>query len=235
MIRVLIANDHVILRKGLKQILLEQPALFGVGEAESGEDVVEKLKSGHWDLVILDMGLVECGTLDIVKRIKSQYPRLPVVLFSMDGGETYAVRALRAGASAYITRETVPQELILALQKVGRGERYVSPSLAERLAFDLVSESGKPAHESLSDREFQILCMIASGKTISDIAEQLYLSVKTVSTHRSRILEKMKMRNNAELIIYSIQNGLIGTLKAAQNGDADKPSSPRLPAAGTRR
>jgi DNA-binding NarL/FixJ family response regulator len=209
MIRVLIANDHVIIRKGLKQILMEEPPMFAVGEAGNGQEVFDKLKTKRWDVIVLDVSLPDRSVLEVLKRIKVDHPRLPVVVFAMDAGEHYAMRVLRAGASGYLTRDTEPDQLITAIQKVARGERYVSPSFAEKLAFNMVTDSDRPPHELLSDREFQILCMIASGQTITEIAAQLYLSVKTVSTHRSRILEKMKMKNNAELIIYSIRTGLM--------------------------
>ncbi|MBI4396799.1 MAG: response regulator transcription factor [Elusimicrobia bacterium] len=218
MIKILIADDHIIIRKGLKQILSEDPSLIVAGEAANGHEVMEKLKAKHWDVIVLDSSLPDRSVLEILKQIKSHHPKIPIVVFTMNSEEHYAVRVLKAGASGFITKDAPPDQLISAIQKVARGGRYVSPAFAERLAFNLVSGVPKPLHETLSDREFQVMCMISSGKTITEIAEQLFLSVKTVSTHRSRILEKMKMKNNAELIIYAIQNGLVnGAVKRSDD------------------
>jgi len=147
--------------------------------------------------------------VDILNQLKNQRPELPVLILSMHPEEQYAVRVLRAGASGYLTKERAPDELIAAIRKVSAGKKYVSSSLAEKLAFELETDTEKPLHETLSDREYQVMCMIASGKTVKQIAEELFLSVKTISTYRSRILEKMKMNNNAELTYYAIKHGLV--------------------------
>jgi two-component system, NarL family, invasion response regulator UvrY len=209
MIRILICDDHTIVRKGLKQILSEDPNLVVAGEAASGQECVEKLKKGGWDALVLDISLPDRSGLDVLKQVRSQYPRLPVLMLSMHAEEQYAVRVLRAGASGYLTKEAAPDQLITAIRKISKGGRYVSPTFAEVLAFDLAGDPQKPPHETLSDREFQVMCLLASGKAVKEIAEKLYVSVKTVSTHRARILEKMRMKNNADLILYAVRNRLV--------------------------
>ncbi|MEW6734123.1 MAG: response regulator transcription factor [Acidobacteriota bacterium] len=209
MIKVLVADDHAIVREGLKQILAENSTIVVAGEASTAQEVIRKVQTGSWDVVVLDISLPDRSGLEVLKQIKNQFPTLPILVLTMHAEEQYAVRVLKAGASGYLTKESAPEQLVEALQKVARGGRYVSASLAERLVFDLRSDPNKLPHESLSDREFQILCMIASGKTLTEIAQELYVSIKTVSTHRTRILQKMGMRNNAELIHYAITHSLI--------------------------
>jgi DNA-binding NarL/FixJ family response regulator len=207
--KVLIADDHAVVREGLKQILSESSDMVVAAEASTGPEVLEKIDKDDFDLIILDIAMPGRGGLDILKEIKNKKPRLPVLILSMYPEEQYAVRVLKAGASGYMTKESAPHELVKAIQQISRGKKYVSPSLAEKLALDLEITTGRPLHESLSDREYQVMCMIASGKTLKDIAEGLSLSIKTISTYRSRILEKMNMKSNAELTHYAIKNRLV--------------------------
>jgi len=209
MINILIADDHTIVRKGLKQILAETQDMVVTGEASNGFEVMEKVKNNHYDVLLLDISMPGKSGLDILRELKTESPKLPVLVLSMYPEEQYAVRVLRAGASGYLTKESAPDELVVALRKVAQGKKYVSPSLAEKLAVDLEVDASKPVHEMLSDREYQVLCMIASGKTVGEIAEKLSLSAKTISTYRARILEKMNMKNNAELTHYAIQSKLV--------------------------
>jgi two-component system invasion response regulator UvrY len=209
MIKILIADDHAIVREGLKRIVAETADMVVADEAISGHEVLKKVRNNEYDVVILDISMPGRGGVDILKQLKGQKPDLPILILSMHPEEQYAVRVLKAGAAGYLTKESAPDELITAIKRVSRGRKYVSPSLAEKLAFDLERDTERPYHETLSDREYQVLCMIASGKRVQEIAEELCLSVKTVSTYRSRILEKMKMKNNAELMRYAIKHGLV--------------------------
>ncbi|MBN1840740.1 MAG: response regulator transcription factor [Deltaproteobacteria bacterium] len=209
MIKILIADDHAIVRQGLKQIFEGNPDMVMADEASNGQEVLDKVWKNDYDMVLLDISMPGTRGLDILKQLRTQRPGLPVLILTMHSEEQYAVRALRAGASGYLTKESLPDELITAVRKVSRGGRYVSASLAEKLAFDLERDAEKPLHEKLSDREYEVMRMIASGKTLKEIAEELCLSIKTISTHRSRILKKMKMRNNAELMHYVIKHGLV--------------------------
>jgi DNA-binding NarL/FixJ family response regulator len=209
MIEILIADDHAIVREGLKQIVAETDDMVVADEATSGHEVLEKVRNNEYDVVILDISMPGRGGVDILKQLKSQRPNLPILILSMHPEEQYAVRVLKAGAAGYLTKESAPDELITAIRRVSLGRKYVSSSLAEKLAFDLERDTEKPYHEILSDREYQVMCMIASGKRVQEIAEELCLSVKTVSTYRSRILQKMNMKNNAELMHYAIKQGLV--------------------------
>ena len=209
MIRILVADDHAIVREGLKQIVAETSDIAVADEASNGQEVLNKVWKHDYDVVLLDISMPGRGGLDILKELKSKSPDLPVLILTMHPEAQYAVRVLKAGASGYLTKESLPDELVRAIQIVSLGKKYVSSSLAERLAFDLERDTEKPLHETLSDREYQVMCMIASGKTVTDIAEELSLSVKTISTYRSRILEKTNMANNAELTHYALQNRLV--------------------------
>jgi two-component system, NarL family, invasion response regulator UvrY len=209
MLRILIADDHPIVRQGLKQILSEESDMGVFGEAQNSQEVLELVQKQDWDIVILDITMPGRGGIDVLKELKHQYPKLPLLILSMHPEDQYAVRALKAGAGGYLTKESAQEELIKAIRKVVRGGKYISSTLAEKLAFDLETETEKPLHETLSDREHQVLLMIASGKTVSEIAEELSLSVKTIDTYRARILEKMKMKTNAELTHYAIKNALV--------------------------
>jgi DNA-binding NarL/FixJ family response regulator len=209
MLKILIADDHSIVRKGLKQVLADTSDMVVSDEAASTDEALKKALEGDFDVVVLDISMPGRGGLDALKQIKSQKPKLPVLILSMYPEEQYALRVLKAGASGYLTKESAPDELIGAIRKVSKGMKYVSAHLAEEIAFALDSDAERPIEETLSDREFQVLCMIASGKTTAEIAEELALSVKTVSTYRSRILEKMRMKSNAELTHYAIRNKLV--------------------------
>jgi two-component system invasion response regulator UvrY len=209
MIRILIADDHTLVRKGLKQLLLDTKGIEKVDEANDGKETINKVGKKDYDLVLLDISLPGRSGIDVLKQLKSLKPKLPVLILSMHPEEQYAVRSLRAGASGYLTKERAPDELIEAIQKVANGGKYITSSLAEKLAGEIGPSTGKPLHETLSDREYQVMCMIASGKTVKDIAEDLNLSVKTISTHRARILRKMHMDNNAQLTHYAIKHNLV--------------------------
>ncbi len=209
MSRIVIADDHAIVREGLKQIIARHSDLAVVAEASSGPELLKKLRTTHCDVVLLDLSMPGRSGLEVLREIRSEHKDLPVLILSVHPEELYAVRAHRAGASGYLTKESAPEQLVEAIRKVSRGGKYVSPSLAERFAVELESDSDKPPHEKLSDREYQVMCMLASGKTVSGIAEELALSVPSISTYRARILAKMQMRNNAELAHYAIRNGLV--------------------------
>jgi DNA-binding NarL/FixJ family response regulator len=208
-IKILIADDHAVVRRGLKQILAEEPNMAVFGEACNAQEVLKNVREQNWDIVILDITMPDRSGLEVLKELKNIRPKLPVLILSIHPEEQYAVRVLKAGAAGYMTKESAPEELVKAVRKVIRGSKYISPSLVEKLAFDLETDSEKPLHETLSDREYQVMCMIASGKTVKEIAKKLYLSVKTISTHRARILGKMKMKTNAELTHYAVKNRLV--------------------------
>lgn len=209
MINILIADDHAVVREGLKQIISETPDMRVTDEADNGQDVLDKVSEQHYDVVLLDITMPGRSGLDVLKQLKSKQPRLPVLMLSVHPEEQYAIRTLKAGASGYLTKGSATDELIAAIRKISTGKKYVSSSLAEKLAFDLDMDYEKPRHEILSDREYQVMSMIASGKTVKEIADELSLSVQTISTYRSRILEKMKMKNNAEIIYYAVKQGLV--------------------------
>lgn len=209
MIKILIADDHAVFRRGLKEILEEDSDMTVAGEAANGHQVLEKIRTSDWDVVILDLAMPGRSGLDILVDLKRQRPKLPVLVLSMHSEDQYAARVLRAGASGYLTKETAPDELAKAVKKVVAGGKYVSSYLAEQLVIHLETDSEKPLHMTLSDREYQVLCMIASGKLVTEIGKELSLSVKSISTYRARILEKMQMRTNAQLTHYAIKNGLV--------------------------
>lgn len=209
MIRILVADDHAIVREGLKQILGEVKDMTVRDEAASGQEALAKIRAGGYDVILLDISMPGRSGLEILKEIKAEFPKLAVLILSMHAEEQYAVRALRAGASGYLTKASAPDELIEAIRKVSCGRKYVSSSLAEKLAGELDIDTKRPPHEALSDREYQVMLMLASGKSVKEIADELCLSVKTISTYRARVMEKMNMKKNAELILYAIQNRLI--------------------------
>ncbi|MEJ2038306.1 MAG: response regulator transcription factor [Desulfosarcinaceae bacterium] len=208
MIRVIIADDHPIVRAGLNQIIAEDSFITVAGEAANGPELLEKVRKDGYDIVLLDLSMPGMEGIDVLKQLKIEQPQLPVIILTVHPESQYALRILKAGASGYITKESASVELIKAIRKVHGGGRYITPSLAEKIAFALGGDSTQLPHEALSDREYQVLCMLGSGKTVSQIADNLALSVKTISTYRTRILEKMRMQNNAELIHYAVQNGL---------------------------
>lgn len=208
MIRILVADDHAIVRRGLIQILAEHCDMSVVGEASDAAELFALARAQQWDIVVLDVSMPGRGGLEVLKELKTEFPARPVLILSVHPEDQYAVRALRAGAAGYLTKDSAPAELVNAIRKAMQGGKYVSPSLAEKLAFNLAPDPDRLPHEALSDREYQVLCAIASGKTVSEIAEEMSLSVKTISTYRTRLLEKMNLKNNAELTHYAIQHGL---------------------------
>jgi len=208
-IRILIADDHAILRRGLKEILVRELQDVVCGEAEDAQQVLAQMRNCEWDLVMLDITMPGRSGLDVLKDLKSMCPKLPVLVLSMHPEEQYGKRVLKAGAWGYMSKKSAPEELIKAIRKLLAGGQYVSPALAEKLAWDLKRDATRLAHEILSDREFEILRMIASGKTVTQIAGDLHLGVSTVSTHRARILEKMHMTTTAELMRFAIINHLV--------------------------
>ena len=209
MLRILIADDHEIVRKGLVKVLEEALQPIKVDEAINGQETVSKVLKSEYSLVVLDLKMPGKSGLDVLKEIKQHKPKLPVLILSMHPEEQFAVRAIRAGAAGYLTKECAGDELVLAIRKALKGERYISGSLAQILAGELDSDSGKPLHEVLSDREYQVMLMVASGKPVGAIAKELCLSVKTISSYRTNILLKTRMKNNAEITRYAIQNKLV--------------------------
>jgi len=209
MARVLVADDHAIMRRGLKHILEEEFHSIVFGEASNGQEALDLAWKQEWDIVILDITMPGRGGLDILKELKQFRPKLPVLVLSMHSEDQFAVRVLKAGASGYMTKENVPEELVKAFKKVLAGGKYVSASLAEKLALRLETDDEKPLYEKLSDREYQVLCLIGSGKTVKQISEQLSLSIKTISTYRTRILEKLQTTSNAELTHYALKHKLV--------------------------
>ncbi len=209
MMKFLIADDHTLFREGLKRVLNEtfEKAMFD--EAVNGEEVIRKATENNYDVIMLDISMPGRNGLDTLKQLKSDRPDLHILVVSMHSEKEYAERALRAGASGYITKESSTDELITAVRKIAAGKKYVSSTMAERLASHLGTNSEKLLHETLSDREFEIMCLIASGMRVKDIAGELSLSMKTVSTHRIHILRKMEMKSNSELIHYAFQNQLV--------------------------
>lgn len=204
MIRILVVDDHAIVRHGLRQILAETKEAFAVGEAAHANEAIRKIRGERWDLLLLDMNLPGKSGLDALKQIKSEWPDMKVLAFSVDPEEHYALRALRAGAAGYITKSSPPEVLLAAIRRVAGGGKYITQSLAEKLANVLGTQLERAPHENLTDREFQIFSMLATGKTVSQIAATLSLSVKTISTHRSKVLHKLNLRNNAELMHYHV-------------------------------
>ncbi len=209
-IRILIADDHPIVREGYKKILMSQPDMDVTGEAGNGQEVLDLIQKKDFDLILLDISMPGRSGLEILKELKGHKPHLPVMILSIYPEEQYAVRAFRDGASGYLTKASTPKELIAAIRKVSQGGRYVTEALAEKLTYFLHGDVDKAPHEKLSDREYQVMLLIASGKTVTQIAEELCLSVKTISTYRRHILEKMQFATNAEITMYAIQNKLLG-------------------------
>jgi two-component system invasion response regulator UvrY len=209
MIKVLIADDHPVVRQGLKQILADEPDFTVVGEASHAQELLEQMRKQDCDVVVLDITMPGRGGLDVLKQLRHERPKLPVLILSIHPEDQFGLRVLKAGAAGYMTKESAPDELVKAIRKVFGGGKYLTPSLAELIAFDLDHDTKKPLHETLSDREYQVMCLFASGKTVSDVSREVSLSPKTISTYRTRILEKMKMKTNAELTHYAIKNRLV--------------------------
>ena len=209
MIRILIADDHAIVRAGLKQFIADQLDMEVAGEAATGAETIALVRTQEFDIVLLDISMPDKNGIDTLKTIKHVKPELPVLILSAHAEEQYAVNLLRAGASGYINKETASTQLVGAVRTAVQGRKYVSPTLAQVLAEGISGNGDEPLHGSLSQREFQIFCKLAGGQAVSQIAEELHLSVKTVSTYRTRVLEKMGMKSNADLTYYAVKNGLI--------------------------
>ena len=209
MTRVLVADDHALVRTGLKQFLVEDKQIREIGEAASGQETLDQLRSSLWDLVILDINMPDRSGLDILKHIKSGFPSTRILILSGFPERQYAVNVLRAGAHGYLAKDSAPEELMKAVRTILQGRRYVSAALAESLVDGIDVDHEKPLHSQLSEREFQIFCKLAAGQTVSAIADELCLSVKTVSTYRSRVLEKMAFHSNADITTYALRNGLM--------------------------
>lgn len=209
MIRVLIVDDHDIVREGLKQIVSETSDITVADEARTGAEAIEKVRKKTFDVIVLDLNLPDRPGLDVLTNVRALAPGTNVLILSMHQQASYASRALKAGASGYVSKDNAREHLATAIRKLAQGERFISPALAESLAFDLMNETGKAGHERLSDREFQVLCLIAQGKPPRSIASELNVSVKTIGTHRARILDKMRLKNNAEIVQYAIEHHLL--------------------------
>jgi two-component system invasion response regulator UvrY len=209
MIRLLIADDHPVVREGLRRIVADDPGLQVVGEAVDGDGVLALISRQPTDVVLLDVSMPGPGFLQVLERLRAEHPGVKVLVLSVHPEEQYAVRALRAGAAGYLTKDHSPEQLIEAIRRVHRGGKYVSPTLAERLATDLAAGGPQAAHELLSHREYDVLCLLGSGRTVKEISAELDLSPKTVSTYRARLLEKMRLTGNADLVRYAARHGLI--------------------------
>jgi DNA-binding NarL/FixJ family response regulator len=209
MIRILVVDDHAIVREGLKQILGDVKDMAVLAEAGNGQEAMDQIRRQTFDVILMDISMPGRSGLEILKDIKNEHPKLPVLILSMHPEEQYAIRALRAGAAGYMNKSSAPDELIGAIRKVSAGRKYVSPSLAEKLAFELGTDPTRLPHELLSDREYQVMMMLAAGKSVSEIGLELCLSVKTISTYRARIMEKMNLKKNAELTLYAVQQHLL--------------------------
>lgn len=209
MLKVLITDDHAMIRVGLKQVLQKAFSSAVIGETQNAQEALEQIRSKDWDLAIMDITMPGRSGIDILQDIKLARPNLPVLIMSMHGEDQFAVRVLKAGAAGFISKHSPPEELVKAIQKLLGGGRYVSHAVTEKLISDLGKQIEKLPHEVLSDRELQVICLFATGKTNKEVAKELSISVKTVSTYRARILEKMKMKSNAELTRYAIKNQLV--------------------------
>jgi two-component system invasion response regulator UvrY len=207
--RILICDDHPIVRKGLREILEQGGASATIGEAASAAEALDLARKKSWDAVVLDITMPGRSGLELLKQLREERPNLPVLVLSVHPAEQYAVRVLRAGAAGYLTKESAPEELVTAVRRIVRGGRYISPSVGETLVADLGRPAGQLPHHGLSDREFEIMRLLASGKRVSEIAAERNLSVKTVSTYRARILQKLNLRTTAEIMRYAITQGLV--------------------------
>ncbi len=209
MLRILIADDHTVVRKGLRQILQDEFPASEIDEVPDAEELIKKVMSEHWDVVVSDLSMPGRSGLDALQQIKLSHPDLPVLILSIHPEEQYALRALKSGASGYLSKDTAPDELVKAVQKVLLGKKYISQAIAEKLANSFSSDAEINPHESLSDREFDVMKLLANGKSVSDIAEMLSLSVTTVSTYRARVMLKMNLKSNSDLTKYAIENKLL--------------------------
>jgi two-component system, NarL family, invasion response regulator UvrY len=208
-VRLLIADDHAVVRQGIRQILTDAPEVQVVAEAATGMEALELMRDADIDLVILDLSMPGLSGLDIVRQMKQDRPLVRILVLSVHPEEQYAVRVMKAGASGYLTKDSAPEELISAVRHIAAGHKYVTATLAERLALELDNASDKLPHQSLSDREYEVMLLVAEGLKVQEIADRLSLSVKTVSTYRTRLLQKMRMRNNADVVRYAVREGLV--------------------------
>lgn len=209
MIKILIADDHPIIREGLKQILKISTNIVIKGEASNGEEVLKLLKNNNYDLILLDLSLPKKNGIEVLKEIRKKYPKLPILILSIHSDEHFIIEALRNGASGYITKDSIPEELILAIKNVYSGQIYINQKVAEKLINKIKLNKAQLPHNLLSPREYQVMIKIGQGKSLKEIAEELLLSVKTISTYRARILEKMELKSNAQIIKYVIENNLL--------------------------
>jgi two-component system invasion response regulator UvrY len=209
MLRILLADDHAVVRQGVKQILADAFTQATFGEARNAHELLDLVASERWDIVVLDLTMPGGNGLEALKQIKHDHPQLPVLILSMFPEDQYAVRTIIAGAAGYLNKESAPEELVQAIRKVLRGGEYISASVADELVLHARHDDDRPLHKHLSDREYQVLCLIASGKEVKEISTELALSAKTISTYRARLMEKMNMKTNAEITYYAIQNGLV--------------------------
>jgi len=209
MLRILLADDHAVVRRGVKQIIAEAFAQATFGEAQNVPELLKLIGSEHWNIVVLDLNMPDGSGLEALKQIKQAHPQLPVLILTMFPEDQYAMRTIRAGAAGYLNKESAPEELVQAIRKILHGGEYISAAVADELVLYTRQADDQPLHQRLSDREYQVLCLIASGKEVKEISSELALSAKTVSTYRARLLEKMNMKTNAELTHYAIQNGLV--------------------------
>ena len=209
MIKILVADDHEIVRQGLKQIVADTTDMVVADEASDGQEALDKALKNNYDVLVLDISMPKRSGLDVMKEIHRQKPELPILILTIHPEDQYAIRAFKAGASGYLTKESVTEELVTTIRKISQGGKYISPSLAEKLLSYINVGTEKPLHQTLSDREYEVMCLIASGKKVKQIAQELLLSPKTVSTYRSRVLEKMKMNSNVQLTRYAIQHQLV--------------------------
>jgi two-component system invasion response regulator UvrY len=209
MMRILIVDDHAILRHGLRSMLSDEFHGATFGEASDARQALEQLRKTAWDVALLDITLPGKSGLELLKELKIEWPKLPVLILSGQPEDQFAVRVLKAGAGGYLTKESAPEELAKAIKKIVAGGRYVSPALAEKLALEVKMDSARLPHETLSDREYEVMSHIASGQTVTEIAEELSLSAKTISTYRARVLEKLGVKNSAKIVQYAVRNGLV--------------------------
>ena len=210
--KILIVDDHAVVRHGVTQILTEHLQCSVIGEAQNADEMIEQAQKKHWNIVILDVGMPGKSGLEALKELKQLHPKLPVLVLSAYPEDQLALRMLKAGASGYLSKDSAPNELVRAIKKILSGGKFVSSAVAELLALNLESDLEKPLHEQLSDREYQVMCLIAVGKSLKDIAEDLCVSISTVNTYRARILEKMQLKNNTELTHYALNNRLVNRL-----------------------
>jgi two-component system invasion response regulator UvrY len=218
MIRIMIADDHPLIREGLKESLKNESEFCVVAEARDGKEVLDLIEHTELDIIVMDLSMPVLNGLDVLGELRSKHKKVPILILSIHPESHYAIRSIRSGASGYLTKESPPEELVYAIRKVAHGGKYITPALADRMAGEIGDSTGRPLHDSLSNRELQILCMIASGQSVKDIADELYLSFHTVNTYRNRILEKMNMKSNIELTHYALQYGLVEIIEPPSSG-----------------